>query len=130
CLSSTLRSFYLGSWYLKTSVSVPPQVSPPPPSPPPASDSTSAGERSPDGCHRWAFPSELPTTAQCVLGRVHAVYVFVYVCRLDGAPRACCSLAKPPRAAQWMTGPHQQHANDPKRGRRGRGIGGKEMGGG
>ncbi|KAI4819965.1 hypothetical protein KUCAC02_027965, partial [Chaenocephalus aceratus] len=67
--SSTLRSFYLGSWYLKTSVSVPPQVSPPPPSPPPASDSTSAGERSPDGCHRWAFPSELPTTAQCVLSR-------------------------------------------------------------
>ncbi|KAK1892663.1 putative galactarate dehydratase (L-threo-forming), partial [Dissostichus eleginoides] len=72
CLSSTLRSFYLGSWYLKTSVSVPPQVSPPPPPPPPASDSTSAGERSPDGCHRWAFPSELPTTVQCVLGRVRS----------------------------------------------------------
>lgn len=50
---------------------MPPRASPPPP-PPPASDSTSAGERSPDGCHRWAFPLELPASAQCVLGRVRS----------------------------------------------------------
>ncbi|CAB1441356.1 unnamed protein product [Pleuronectes platessa] len=49
-----------------------PQASPPPPPPPPASDSTSAGERSTDGCHRWAFPLELPASAQCVLGRVRS----------------------------------------------------------
>lgn len=40
---------------------------PPPPPSPPASDSTSAGEHNPDGCHRWAFPLELPAPAQCVL---------------------------------------------------------------
>lgn len=61
---------------------VPPQASPPPPPPPQASDSTSAGERSPDGCHRWAFPLELPALAQCVLGRV----------RSQASPwNACCN---------------------------------------
>lgn len=33
---------------------------------PQAPDRTPAGELSPDGCHRWAFPSELPAPAQCV----------------------------------------------------------------
>ncbi len=50
--------------------------------------------------------------------------VFLMTC----PDRPAAAPAKPPCSAQWMTGPHQQHANDPKRGRRvGEGrVGGKE----
>lgn len=72
---------------------MPPQTSPPP-SPPPASDSTSAGEHNPDGCHRWAFPLELPASAQCVHGRV----------RRQASPwNACCN-----RKQKKGPCPHQQ----------------------
>lgn len=43
--------------------------------------------------------------------------------------RPAAAPTKPPCTAQWMTGPHQQHANDPKRWRR-KGQGGGEMSGG